>query len=493
MAGTCTDANETVVVNKATPTISTQVSASTITLGSSVTDLATVTGVAGVPTPTGAVTFKVYGPGDDTCAGAGVTVTGGNLVSGSVTSGSFTPTQVGTYHWIATYAGDANYAGVAGTCTDANETVVVNKATPTISTQVSASSIVLGSSVTDTATVTGVAGGPTPTGAVTFKVYLPIDPTCSGPGATVTGGNLVAGSVTSAAFTPGTVTPPGTAYHWIATYAGDANYAGVAGTCTDANEAVVVTRATPTISTQVSASTITLGSSVTDTATVTAVPGVPTPLGAVTFKVYGPGDDTCTGAGVTVAGGNLSSGSVTSAAFTPTQVGTYHWIATYAGDANNAGVAGTCSDANETVVVNQATPKLLTAATTPAALPAGTIHDVATVSGPTNAPAPTGTVTFTLYGPLAAAPTSTSCTDGNRINLGPSFTVPLTPTGATSPDYTPTAAGNYAWIASYSGDTNYAAIEGTCGDGGETSEVFTPHFLTWKTSVPVSGSTVNAG
>ena len=158
-----------------TPTISTQVSASTITLGSSVTDLATVTGVAGVPTPTGAVTFKVYGPGDDTCTGAGVTVVGGNLRSGSVTSGSFTPTQVGTYHWIATYAGDANYAGVAGTCTDANETVVVNKATPTISTQVSASTITLGSSVTDLATVTGVAGVPTPTGAVTFKVYGPGD------------------------------------------------------------------------------------------------------------------------------------------------------------------------------------------------------------------------------------------------------------------------------------------------------------------------------
>ena len=37
---------------------------------------------------------------------------------------------------------------------------------------------------------------------------------------------------------------------------------------------------------------------------------------------------------------------------------------------------------------------------------------------------------------------------------------------ATSANYTPTAAGDYYWIAFYSGDANNLATQGTCGDAG---------------------------
>ncbi|MGZ3357651.1 MAG: IPTL-CTERM sorting domain-containing protein, partial [Isosphaeraceae bacterium] len=37
--------------------------------------------------------------------------------------------------------------------------------------------------------------------------------------------------------------------------------------------------------------------------------------------------------------------------FTPTVPGTYHWIATYSGDANNAPTATVCDDTNESVIV----------------------------------------------------------------------------------------------------------------------------------------------
>ena len=61
---------------------------------------------------------------------------------------------------------------------------------------------------------------------------------------------------------------------------------------------------------------------------------------------------------------------------------------------NNDGATGACGDEGETSTVNPATPSISTSATN-AQLPAGTIHDVATVSGLTaNA---TGTVTFQLW------------------------------------------------------------------------------------------------
>jgi uncharacterized repeat protein (TIGR01451 family) len=46
---------------------------------------------------------------------------GDGTVSGTATSGSFTPTAAGVYRWIATYAGDDNNLGVAGACNDQNE------------------------------------------------------------------------------------------------------------------------------------------------------------------------------------------------------------------------------------------------------------------------------------------------------------------------------------------------------------------------------------
>ena len=72
----------------------------------------------------------------------------------------------------------------------------------------------------------------------------------------------------------------------------------------------------------------------------------------MTFKLYGPGDTTCTGATLvneSKALGTVSGGvaMVTSSDYTPTAVGTYRWIANYSGDAKNLAVSGACNDANE--------------------------------------------------------------------------------------------------------------------------------------------------
>ena len=169
---------------------------------------------------------------------------------------------------IATYNGDANYTTVSGTCNDANEQVVVSPATPAIATQVSNATRTLGQSFTDTATVTVPATGSGADGQRDVRrlrarrhdctrhagVHL-AEPPADGLGR----------PRRPAAFTP---QAPGT-YRVIATYNGDANYTTISGLCNDANEQVVVSQATPGISTQVSNPTRTLGQSFTDTATVT--------------------------------------------------------------------------------------------------------------------------------------------------------------------------------------------------------------------------------
>ena len=42
--------------------------------------------------------------------------------------------------------------------------------------------------------------------------------------------------------------------------------------------------------------------------------------------------------------------------FTPTLAGTYRWIASYSGDANNAPVAGKCNDAGENSTRDEGVP-----------------------------------------------------------------------------------------------------------------------------------------
>jgi hypothetical protein len=98
-------------------TTTTLLSQSTITLGQSVTDTATVTGFG--PTPTGTVDFQVS---TDMISW---TTFDSNvpLVSGSATSASYEPLTAGTYYFRAVYSGDSNYNGA--TSGDDEEPLVV--------------------------------------------------------------------------------------------------------------------------------------------------------------------------------------------------------------------------------------------------------------------------------------------------------------------------------------------------------------------------------
>jgi hypothetical protein len=120
----------------ATPTIATVASAN-ITLGAgNLSDQATVSGlvqpVTGVNA--GTVEFRLYGPGDATCATVIFTSSNRpltlnqNQTVGTAQSGTYPPVAAGSYRWRAFYSGDAGNAAISGPCNAANESTTVSSA-----------------------------------------------------------------------------------------------------------------------------------------------------------------------------------------------------------------------------------------------------------------------------------------------------------------------------------------------------------------------------
>src|SRR5665811_1875512 len=145
---------EPVVVSKASPTITTK-TGGTVVLGSG-NKLTNSTTLSGGFSPTGTITFTLTNPSSAVKDTETVTVTGNGVYSPA----GFLPDMAGTWHWVASYSGDGNNAAVASGADE--EPVVVSKASPTITTTLSASTGVIGAAVHDSSVLTGVtanAGG----------------------------------------------------------------------------------------------------------------------------------------------------------------------------------------------------------------------------------------------------------------------------------------------------------------------------------------------
>jgi virginiamycin B lyase len=71
----------------------------------------------GAETPTGTIALSLFGPGDETCAGAPL-ATYPDAVSGNghYESPPYTPTEAGEYRWRASYSGDGGNEPVTGPC-----------------------------------------------------------------------------------------------------------------------------------------------------------------------------------------------------------------------------------------------------------------------------------------------------------------------------------------------------------------------------------------
>ncbi len=434
-SSTC--ASEPVTVGKASPTIATTPNPGSATVGAALNDTAQVSG--GV-SPTGTVTFSLFGPADATCSGTAlytktVALSGGN----AATTDGPASTLAGTYHWTATYNGDGNNNTASSTC--ASEPVTVGKASPTIATTPNPSSAIVGASLNDTA---HVSGGSSPTGDVTFNLYGPADATCSG---TALYTKTVALSGSNAATTDGPASAVTGTYHWTATYNGDANNNTASSTC--ASEAVTVGKASPGIATTPNPSSAIVGAALNDTAQVS---GGLSPSGDVTFSLFGPADATCSGTAlytktVALSAGNAATTDGPASAVT----GTYHWTATYNGDANNNTASSLC--VSEPVTVGKASPTIATTPNPSTANVGVALNDTAHVSGGSS---PTGTVTFSLYGPADA-----TC-NGTALYTK---TVALSGSDAATTDGPATTlAGTYHWTATYNGDGNNNTASSTCAD-----------------------------
>ena len=304
------------------PTIATKLSAESVTVGTAVHDSATLTGTTA--DAGGTVKYTVYS--NDTCTDnpqdAGTkTVTNGSVPN----SDPITFNNAGDFYWQAVYSGDANNDGTTSECT--SEHLVVNKATPSITTTLSATSVDIGTAVHDSATLTGTtadAGG-----TVKYTVYS--NDTCTDNPQDAGTKTVINGSVPDS--DPITFNNAGT-FYWQAVYSGDANNDGATSACQ--SEILVVNKNHSAISTVPNLIP-------NDDATVSGL--TDDAGGTVVFNLYSPSDVTCSGTPAytqTVDVTGNGTYSTTNTTFIAKASGTWRWQVTYSGDANNDGSTSQC-------------------------------------------------------------------------------------------------------------------------------------------------------
>jgi trimeric autotransporter adhesin len=467
---TSTSTATTVTMTQATSTIALQASTTSPTFGASVTFTATLTPSGA----TGNVTFK-----------DGTATLGTGALANGVATFTTTALATGARSITAVFGGDAN----ATAATSAAVSVTVGKATPTVALASSMPNATAGASVTFTATLTPA----TATGTVTFKdgattIGAPVtiangvaslSTAALGVGsysvtavysgdanfntntssavaqviATTTSGVALSASSTAPAyganvtftatvsgFSPtGTVTFTDTTtsqtlgtvamstgiatfststlasgpHAVVATYGGDANN----GASTSVAVTVTVAPATSSVTLTSTSTSPGLGAAVTFTATVTGV----TPTGTVMFR----------DGGVVIGTGTIASGVAT---FTTTglALGSRTITASYSGDPKNG--PSTSAALALTVLQNTGAIVLTSSDTGPAIGATITLTATLTTSGV----APTGTVAFKD----GATVVGTSAVSAGKATLATSAL----------------ALGARSLTASYSGDSNYAAV-----------------------------------
>jgi hypothetical protein len=302
------------------------------------------------------------------------------------------------------------------------------------------SSITLGTSVSGSVTVSGVSGGPTPTGTVNFQYRI-------GAGSWIT---FVTGAILdttgTATFTGWVPSSVGT-YSIQAIYSGDSNYNAPVSAV---SASLTVNPASTSSSTSLSSSSITLGGSVTNAVSITtsATGTLPVPSGVWTLYVA---DNVGMTGRVIVDSGSLSSAlpfaKNPSIAFVPSHVGVWYFQVSYAGDANYVASSSTASAAPITVNKVDA---MIDFGSLSAINIGGSVAPVATVHGPAGCVTPTGSVTFRVS--VDSGVNWATWTGSNNVALVTGV--------ATAPAYTPSSVGsNVKFQATYvpGSDSNYNA------------------------------------
>ncbi len=310
----------------------------------------------------------------------------------------------------------------------------------------------LGSVVHDHSFVTPADGTGAPTGTVAYSFWT--NGTCSGDPVRSTTVALGSQSPSEGPLAAGD-------YSFAARYSGDGSFSAGTAEC----EPLHVNKGTLTLTTVMHDAAhglvndgghVPLGTVMHDNAALTGAHPSFAPTGAVSFTLTGPSSNTLT----TLPGeAGFYATSSNSVALVP---GNYAFNASYAGDSNYNAIASGAHNP-ETFVVDKGTLTLTTVMHNAAHgqvndgghVPLGTMmHDNAALTGAHPSFAPTGAVTFTLTGPGGTSTLATAASEAGFY--------------ATSADSAALAAGNYAFNASYAGDSNYNAI----ASGAHNSETF---------------------
>jgi len=415
-------------------------------LGSKVKDSVTFTpaaaGSSSDMTAGATVTYHFY---TGACGDNSAEVGTGDTVPAGTNSPLTAALAAGSYHYTASYSGNDAYNAIAGSdC----EPLTINKAQLKITTQIhgvngahsavgGATHVPLGSTVHDTATVTGAVDG-FAIGAVSFtRDGSPVDNDLTADG-TATARSMESGALAAGDYT------------YKASVAGNANYEGDLS----ADEPLTVDKAQLKITTQIhgvngahsdvgGATHVPLGSTVHDTATVTgAVDGFA--IGAVSFTLDGSPVDNDPTADGTATARSMESGALAAGAYT--------YKASVVGNANYEGDLSADEpltvDKKDTTVVTQVHDGAHTDITGKSVASGITVHDSSTVNGAIDAFPLTGSVTYRLYnnGTCSGDPVSTE----GPLAVGTESSGLVTTNGA------------WGYKVTYGGNANYNESVGPC-------------------------------
>ena len=384
-------------------------------------------------------------------------------------------TATGTGTSVTRSTVTASITMAAGGLVDCTYTNTKN--TATLATSVGAGPVTPGTAVTDTATVNGSNSAFNPSGNVTFFLCALATGACDdsdatthhgtslGTGALGNGSNGVSTATSPSVNGSGSELAPGR-YCFRAEWPGDTNYVtgllkewggtGGTGECFTVSKIDTGTVTTPNdgSAAHTPESTITLGSTIYDTAVVTGT-AAGDPTGKVIFHVCTIASGTCTTGGALVGSATgvdlVSDGvagtftsSATSDGFTPLATGRY----CFRGDYGGSTIYNTSSDSGENECFTVTDTTAMSSAQT------WEPNDSATVTADHSAPL-TGTLTIQLY-------TGATCLAANAVS-GQVYTKTLT--GATSAadrtltttntSYIVSASATVSWKVTFtSGDSN---------------------------------------
>src|SRR5207245_702535 len=287
-------------------------------------------------------------------------------------------------------------------------------------------------------------------GKVNYNLFIGSS-SCTGTSSTVSNVTVASGAIpNSRSVTFNSTNPAG--YSFQAVYSGDANNKGAASGC----EPLTVNPVGVTVTTGLSATTITVGGTVSDASTLhgqTSTAG-----GTITYNDFANGN--CAAPGAVISMVTVNNGVVpNSRTVTFNSSGTFSFNAVYSGDANNNGAASGC----ELLTVNKAAPTITTSISPSTTITVGgSVTDQTSLTGGFPSTGVTGTVTYTLFSfstlPSATAPCAAGTIVGTSqtVNVGVGNSVPA------GVAVTPPSPGFFGFSAVYNGNGNNTAATGNC-------------------------------